>query len=363
MPDTIRSPLADFHLSQGATLGEYHGAVVPARFSEPTKEHHAVRTGSGLLDLSFRSKFAVKGRDAVKFLHRMVSNDVKSLSPGRGTYATLLNAQGHILADMRIFLAGDRLFVDTDADLRPKLMNALGRYIIGDRVELEPLDLAAIGLEGPTSRDLLEKTLHIEIPRLEEFGHFADNYAGFPVRVVRASSTGENGCEVWIEPKGMAGLWGAACGQGPTYGTLPCGTDALEMLRIEAGIPRYGAELAEDTLPLEAGLLNALSFTKGCYVGQEIVERARSRGHVNWRLVGLVVDSAAPPPAGEKLVAGDKEIGEVTSACVSPSLGKTVALAYVRREFSEPGARLSLVSGAHAQVEPIPFHHAVPSPS
>jgi glycine cleavage system T protein (aminomethyltransferase) len=356
MPELIPSPLADFHASRGATLGEYHGAIVPARFSDPLAEHRAVRTASGILDLSFRSKFAVKGRDAVKFLHRIVSNDVKALQPGQGAYATLLNAQGHILADMRIYLAADRLLVDTDADLRPKLMAALGRYIIGDQVELEPLDLGAVGFEGPQSRGLLEKTLHVELPALSEYGHFAENFAGFPIRVVRASITGEEGFEVWTGTKGMAGLWGAACGQAPTYGTLPCGTEAVELLRIEAGSPRYGSELAEDTLPLEAGLLNALSFTKGCYVGQEIVERARSRGHVNWKLVGLAVASAPPPAPGEKLAASGKEIGEVTSACFSPSLGKTIALAYVRREFSEPGAALALLSGARAQVVSLPFY-------
>jgi glycine cleavage system T protein len=361
--DAIHSPLAGFHASHGATLGEYHGALVPARFTDPFEEHRAARTASGLFDLSFRTKFAVKGRDAVKFLHRMVSNDVKSLQPGQGTYATLLNPQGHILADMRIFAAGDVLLVDTDADLRPKLMSALSRYIIADKVELEPLSWGALGIEGPTSRGLLEKTLHIELPALNEFGHFAENFAGFPVRVVRASNTGEEGFEVWVGPKGMEGLWGAACGQAPTYGTLPCGTEALELLRIEAGIARYGSELAEDTLPLEAGLLGALSFTKGCYVGQEIVERARSRGHVNWKLVGLLVDSSAPPAAGEKLVASGKEIGEITSSCVSPSIGKTIAMAYVRREVAEAGVALTLASGASAQVTQLPFYPGRPSAS
>ena len=151
-------------------------------------------------------------------------------------------------------------------------------------------------------------------------------------------------------------MWGAACGQAPTYDMLPCGTEALESLRIEAGIPRYGAELAEDTLLLEAGLLNAVSFTKGCYLGQEIVERARSRGHVNWRLVGLTVDSAQPPAPGEKLTAAEKQIGEITSACVLPSPGKTIALAYVRREVAETGTQLALASGAAAEVTALPFY-------
>jgi aminomethyltransferase len=209
---------------------------------------------------------------------------------------------------------------------------------------------------------LLEKTLHISLPTMREFDHFVTNYAGFPVRVVCVSSTGEEGYEVWAGAKGLLAVWGAACGQAPTYGMLACGTQALETLRIEAGIPRYGQELGEDTIPLEAGLWDALSFNKGCYVGQEIVERARSRGHVNWKLVGLVVESEAPPPAGEKLARAGREIGEVTSSCFSPTLAKTIALAYLRREVSEPGTKLEFPSGMLAEVVALPFYQRTPIP-
>ncbi len=356
MPDPIRSPLADCHVSQGATLGEYHGAVVPARFSGPQAEHQAVRAAAGLFDFSFRAKFAMKGEHRARFLQRMVSNDVSKIAPGQGTYATLLNAQGHILADLRIYCAEDLILIDTDADLRDKAMQTLRRYIIGDRVELEPLELFALALQGPRSRALLEKTLKVELPPLSEFDHFVASYDGFPVRVAGASSTGEEGYEVWVGAEGLVSVWRAASGQAPTYAMLPCGTEALETLRIEAAIPRYGPDLGEDTLPLEAGLFNALSFTKGCYIGQEIVERARSRGHVNWKLAGLVVDAALPPQPGEQLVSDGKKVGEVTSACVSPTLGKTLALAYVRREVSVPGTKLAFASGLTAEVIPLPFY-------
>jgi aminomethyltransferase len=356
MPAAIKSPLADYHVSQGATLGEYHGALVPVRFGDPVAEHQAVRKASGLFDFSFRGKFLAKGRDHARFLHRMVSNDVKKLSPGQGTYATLLTAQGHIVADFVLYCAEDCIIIDTDADLRDKAMTGLARYVVADQVGMEPLEIYALAFQGPRARPLLEKTLHIGLPAMQEFEHFPTNYAGHPVRVVCASSTGEEGYEIWVGARGLEAVWGAACGQAPTYGTLPCGFEALESLRIEAGIPRYGQELAEDTLPLEADLYKALSFTKGCYVGQEIVERARSRGHVNWKLVGLIVDSRVPPIAGERLASKEKEIGEVTSACVSPTLGKTLALAYVRREVSEPGTRLNTSSGVTAEVASLPFY-------
>jgi glycine cleavage system T protein len=351
----LTSPLNTYHASQGATLGEYHGAMVPARFTDPAAENRAVRSAAGLFDFSFRGKFRMSGRDHAKLLQRLVSNDVKKLTPGHGTYATLLNAQGHIVVDMRLYCAGDCFLVDVEADLREKAIQSFRRFIIADQVEIEPLELYALAFQGPRARGLLEKTLHIDLPAMQEFAHFTTNYAGFPLRVVRASSTGEEGYEVWLNAGGMEAVWGAACGQAPTYDMLPCGWEALEILRIEAGIPRYGTELGEDVIPLEAGLWNALSFNKGCYIGQEIVERARSRGHVNWNLTGLTVNSAQPIPPGGKAIVEGREVAEITSSCTSPTLGKIIALAYVRREFSEPGAKLTFASGVTAEVTALPF--------
>ena len=355
MPSPTRSPLADYHLSHGATLGEYHGAVVPARYSDPKAEHEAVRKAAGIFDFCFRAKFAAKGKDHASFLHNMLSNDVQGLTPGKGTHATLLNVKGHIVADLRIYREKDRILVDTDADLRDKTIETLNRYIIMDDVELQPLELFALAVQGPSSRALLATSLQIDLAKLEEFDHLQMNCFGFPVHVVRASSTGEEGYELWAGAEGLAPAWEVLCAQ-----AHPCGTDALEALRIEAGIPRYGPDLGEDTLPLEAGLFSALSFNKGCYLGQEIVERARSRGHVNWKLVGLFVDAPAPPASGETLFSADeknaKQLGEITSAAFSPTLGRMLALAYVRREVSHPGTKLVLASGAPAEVRELPFY-------
>jgi glycine cleavage system T protein len=358
MAELLRSPLADQHLAQGAVLGEYHGALVPARFSDPAGEHRAVRASVGLFDFSFRTLLALHGANRAKFLHRIVSNDIQSLQPGQGTYATLLNTQGHILADFRVYCAEDSLLINTDADLRDKTMQGLRRYIIGERLEVAPLELFAVSIQGKQSRALLAQALQLEVPALDEYANFAAQFGDFPLRVARASSTGEEGYEVWASAEGMAAVWAASRRLAPN--PAPCGFEALESLRIEAGIPRYGPDLGEDTLPLEADLFAALSFNKGCYVGQEIVERARSRGHVNWKLVGLLVEAPAPPAAGEALSAQAKAVGEVTSACVSPTLGKTIALAYVRREAAPPGTQLQLASGAAATVTALPFY---PPPS
>jgi glycine cleavage system T protein len=357
----LRSPLADDHLTRGATLAAYHGAEVPLRFADPRSEHETVRTAAGVFDFSFRSKFVLTGEHGVRFLHRIVSNDVKSLSTGQGTYATLLNAQGRILVDLRIYADADRLWVDTDVDLAEKAITTLKRYIIGDRVEIAPSELCAVAIQGPQSRKALHELLGSSLAGLErEMDHCAVDYQGQSGRVVRLSSTGDEGYEIWLEADAIKRFWRAAL---EASVASACGREALESLRIEAGIPRYGQDLAEDTLPLEAGLLNALSFNKGCYIGQEIVERARSRGHVNWRLMGLRLEEGAPvPPAGASLTSDDKTVGEVTSACFSPTLGRPLALAYVRREVSEPGTKLTLAPGVIAEVAQLPFAlHGSPS--
>jgi len=356
-----RSPLADDHQARRATLAAYHGAEVPLRFGDAGAEHEAVRAAVGLFDFSFRSKFTLRGEHRVRFLHRIVSNDVKNLSTGQGTYATLLSAQGRILVDLRIYADEDRLWVDTDADLAEKAIINLKRYIVGDHVEIEPSELSAVAIQGPQSWKALQEFFGSNLAPLErEMDHSAIDYGGRHARVVRLSSTGEEGYEVWLEAGTLRRFWRAALDENQASA---CGTQALESLRIEAGIPRYGQDLAEDTLPLEAGLLNALSFDKGCYIGQEIVERARSRGHVNWKLRGLRLEAGAPVPRpGESLTADDKSIGEVTSACLSPSLGRPVALAYLRREVSEPGTRLMFAAGFAAEVVQLPFFSRSGSP-
>jgi glycine cleavage system T protein len=358
VPEPIRSPLAGFHQSLGANFSEYHGALVPERFTDPAAEHRAVRRSVGLFDFSFRSRYVMEGPDRAKFLQRIVSNDVKNLAPGQGTYATLLTPQGHIVADFRICCTEESFIFDTDADLLEKALAGLKRYVIADRVTVEPLDAFALSVQGVCAREALERVLGKNLPAPADFGHFTIESAGNPVRVIQASSTGDEGYEIWSEPARALEVWKAFSESVRELDGQSCGTVALESLRIEAGIPRYGDDFGEDTIPLEAGLLNALSFNKGCYIGQEIVERTRSRGHVNWKLVGLTIDAPGAPAAGEKVLSEGKEIGEITSSCLSPTLAKTLALAYVRREASDPGTRLTLATGSAAQVAVLPFYRS-----
>lgn len=347
-------PLID-PASPETALAEYHGVILPAWRSDSLAEHHAVRRAAGLFDFSFRAQFSATGSDRVRFIHGMVSNDVRNLVPGGGVYATILDVRGHILADVRIYCCEDRLLLETDADLIEKAMATLNRYNIGGRVPLERTEQTALALQGPASGQIVQEVLGVAPPGPEEYRHTAIQFEGAQLRVIRASITGEEGYEIWGGAEAIRKTGTLLLERGAPQGVLACGWRALETLRIEAGIPMYHAELAEDTLPLEANLTSALSFNKGCYIGQEIVERARSRGRVNWTLAGLTIDSAGPPRAGDKVSRGDQEVGEITSACVSPTLGKTIALGYLRREASEPGTNLSLGSGSAAIVTALPF--------
>ena len=352
------SPLSDLYARENAHLAEYHGGLLPRYFSDPVAEHLAVRRHAGLFDYSFRAHLALTGDDRAKFLHRIVSQDIRNVAPGHGTYSTLLNPQGHILADFCVYSTDDRLLIDTDADLRDKLTQGLRKYIIADKVQVESRDTAAIAIQGPESLGIIKKALQSELHLAKEHDHATSHLAGLSVRILRAGSTGEEGYEIWVARQHLERAWKLLRETaGPAGATaFCCGVTALETLRIEAGIARYGSDMGEDTILNEAALFNAVSFNKGCYIGQEIVERARSRGHVNWKLMGVVVDSASPPQPGEKLLAGSKEIGEITSACVSPTLGKTIALAYLRREASEPGTDVLLASGVQAEVTSLPFY-------
>jgi glycine cleavage system T protein len=359
MPEPGHSPL-EAHVAQAGPLVAYHGALLPAWYSDWIAEHHAVRNAAGLFDFSFRSKFSARGSDRVRFLQGMVSNDVKVLNPGQGTSALLLDVRGHVLADLRIYCTDDRFIVDTDADLLEKVLQALNHYNIGGRTPLEPLNVAALAVQGPRAKTVLTEALGTNLDLLDPLNHALISWAEHPLRIICAGDVGEDGYEVWADTEVLPALWDALVEHGRGLGLLICGVNALETLRIEAAIPKYGSELAEDTLPLEAGVLNAISFNKGCYVGQEIVERSRSRGRVNWKLVGMFVESDDVPRPGDRLHTDGKDVGEVTSACLSPTLGKVIAVGYVRREHSEPGSRLTLDSGQSAEVTALPFYSRRP---
>jgi aminomethyltransferase len=293
-------------------------------------EFRALIGGCGIYDLRGRSRVVLTGSDRVRWLNGMVTNNVRDLAVGRGVYAFLLNPQGHIQADLYAFQRGEHILVDFDSDLREKVLALFDHYIIADDVEVADIssNLSAIGLSGPQASDIL-KQAGFSWQELEPL-QFADvvwNELG--VTILRSGEEAAPSWQVWMGAGNFAKVWDALV----SAGAKPCGQDALELFRIAKGIPRYGQDIRERDLPQETRQERALHFTKGCYVGQEIVERIRSRGAVHRVFSGFRVEGPLPV-AGSKIQAEGKDVGEVTTSAVLPfeSGNRSVALGYIRRE-------------------------------
>jgi folate-binding protein YgfZ len=320
----------------GANPSEHSGAVgTPAPdFGDPRAEFQALLSGCGLYDLSWRAKIAVTGGDRVRWLNGMATNNVRDLAPGHGVYAFLLNAQGRIQADLYVFQRGDSLLVDTERGQREKVLQLFDHYIIADDVEIADVSdkLTALGLTGPESRHVLERT-GIAVPDLAHL-QFADvAWQQKTITLLRSGEEARESWQIWSAPEHAGELWSALL----KAGARPIGTIALNLFRISRGIPQFGEDIRERDLPQETGQTRALNFTKGCYLGQEIVERIRSRGAVHRQFTAFVVEGLLPEP-GAKIMAGEnteeKEVGEITSSAVLPLPGgdRTVVLGYLRRE-------------------------------
>jgi folate-binding protein YgfZ len=314
----------------GTNHAERGGASVALDFGDPRAECESLLSGCGVYDLSWRAKIAVTGGDRVRWMNGMVTNNVRDLAPERGVYAFLLNAQGRIQADLYVFQRGESLLVDTERVQLEKVMQLFEHYIIADDVEITAVSdkLTAIGLTGPESRQVLERA-NVAVPDLAHL-QFADfTWHEQPVTLLRSGEEAGGSWQLWIAPESVDELWDALV----KSGARPTGTTALNLFRISRGIPQFGVDIRDRDLPQETGQTRALNFTKGCYLGQEIVERIRSRGAVHKQFTGFVVEGALPEP-GTKILADEKDVGEITSSAVLPLLAgdRPVALGYLRRE-------------------------------
>jgi aminomethyltransferase len=297
--------------------------------------YRALRHGAARLDLSSHGRIRVTGRDRARLLHSVTSNEVKKLTPGAGCYAFLLTPQGRIQADLNLLCFPDHFLIDTEPELRDKVPQLILKYKVADQVEIEDITdrTFAIGLEGPGAAAALTAAV-AQVPA-ERYSYLPwDNWF-----VANLSASGEAGFRIFGE------------GTAPALFTeLPAASEAdVRQVRIENGLPRFGEDIRETTLPQESGQMHAVNFQKGCYIGQEIVERIRARGHVNKKLVRLAIDGAEAPPPGTALSADGQQAGEITSAVYSPELGHVAALGYLRWAFAEPGKLLD-AGGVAARV-------------
>lgn len=312
-------------------------------------EYQALTQGVGVADVSDRSFVELVGADRAKFLHNLCSNDVLRLAPGQGCEALLLNAKGRVVGHVFVYCSPEALVLDSAPGQSEKLLTHLDRYIIREKVELkdESERFAQLLLAGPQAGELLGG-LGAEAPQVW-LAHGPAEIAGQPVFVRRSGLTGPDAFTVVCfrpqQEEVLQSLTGA--------GAVRCGAEAVEAVRIEAGMPQYGTDATEDNLPQELDRNDrAISFTKGCYLGQETVARIDALGHVNRTLVGLRLAGSEAPAAGAELKAGDLVVGRITSAAFSPKFGG-VALGYVRRGHNHPGARLTTATG-EAEVVALP---------
>ncbi len=303
--------------------------------------YEALRTNAAWIDLSARGKIRVSGEDRARLLHAMSTNHVAGLQPKDGLYAFFLTAQGRIIADACIYNLGETILLDTEPETADKLREHLDKYIIADDVTLEDetAQWAVVAIEGPGSLDLAS-TLGLAVPDKQyslatwslATGSSATGKDAFAVRV---ASTGSIGIRVFMPLPQKDDLMARL--------PVPEATSMeARIVRLENGVPRFGEDLSERYLVQETQQFHAVHDSKGCYVGQEIVERVRSRGQVHRLLTSIRVKSDTPPPPGSKLSANGKDVAEITSAAYSPALGEVVALGYVRAEVLQSRPELIL---------------------
>jgi folate-binding protein YgfZ len=329
---------------------------IPLDYGDAAAEYRAVRQRVGVIDRGDRGLIEATGRDRASFLHALLSNEIKALTPGQGCAATLLDIHGKVQATLLVWVLDDRIVVVTPPGVAGAVYEQLDKYLFAEKVVLEDVS-AAHGLllvAGPEATTLV-RGLAAVAPPDSPWASVAATLEGVDVRLVRgAGETGE--AEVWIMAPagGAARVWDSVL----AAGARPVGERAAETLRIEAGTPRFGRDVDSSVLLPEIPFDALVSQTKGCYPGQEVVVRIRDRGHVNRQLRGLLLDGADVPEPGAEVFADGAAIGRITSATRSPALGRAVALGFIRRQHAPAGTRVEVRSGDQtlgAVVSDLPF--------
>ncbi len=360
------SPMRDALAAAGARFADHRGNEVAEEFSGIDQEYRAACEAVVVGDRSYRAQLRVTGTDRVKFLHNMLTNDVKSLGPGDGLHAALLTRLGKIVSDLFVYQLDDATLLEMEPQALTPVTEALSHYIISEDVDLKDSsdEEALFSVQGPRSSELLSRVSDDGWSELAAFHFIQTTLAGRKARVSATPHGPGQSFDIALPPKDAAGLLEKLLAAGEPLGLRPAGWQTMEIRRIESGIPLFGVDMDPSHFPIEAGLDEAISFTKGCYLGQEYVVRLAHRGHLNRKLVGFqVTDSRVPRPGdgisgSEDNVGQNRQIGQVTSAAFSASLGHPIALGYVHRDSFAPGTPVRIHRADqvfNAQVTELPF--------
>jgi folate-binding protein YgfZ len=307
------------------------------------EEYQTIRDSAGLLMLTGYSILSATGKDRARFLHGLLSNEIKGLKEGQGCFSAMLNAQGKTLALMEVLCLRDSILLLLGTDSLEKVQAHLRKYIISDQVEIMPMDTAHVlySLQGPRAMQRIRELFDLP-DSFHVFDHFLVCRGALTPRIIISDRSGVGGVDLMVPESQQDELKQILLSNSVGPDIAEVSMEALNLHRIESGIPWFGVDLNENQLPLEAGLKNAISYTKGCYLGQEIIARATYRGHLNRKLCGLILEGTDPAHRGCPLFLGEKEVGIITSSVFSPTLHSGIALAYLRQEVWEPGTRLMM---------------------
>jgi folate-binding protein YgfZ len=344
----FQTPLAIEERALGARMGEFTGVTLPEGFSSFEEEYRAARQTVALFDTSWHVNANFTGRDRVKYLHAITSANLKDLPEGRGVLALLLSPQGRILAELELYVLPERVLVRSHVSLRDQTLATLKKYILGSQVKLEDITEAtgSFAIEGPRAADLVRKVCGVGLESVPEMGGAEISVDGVPCQLIRRSHFKLPGAEILGARDSVAALWRAFVEAVCEQGGAPIGMAALNSLRLEAHVPWFPVDFNDSAIPHEAAVEEThISYNKGCYTGQEIVERVRSRGQVNRKRASLRFSSAEPPLTGTKLTAGGADVGAITSAAYSPASGSAIGMGYLRREHNSPGSVVEYEGG------------------
>jgi folate-binding protein YgfZ len=344
----FETPLLETHRASGARIGEFQGCLLPEGFSNFDAEYAKTRQNVALFDTNWHLNAHFTGRDRVKYLHAITSGNVKDLTQDRGTLALLLSPQGRILAELEIYALAESVLVRSHVSLREQTIATLKKYILGSQVKLEDETdtTGRFAIEGPRATVAVKELSGLELHELPEMATREIEINGIPCRVIRRSHFAQPGAEFIARREALPALWEKARMAIQAQGGAPIGMLALNSLRLEAGVPWFPLDFNDTVIPHEAAVETThISFNKGCYTGQEIVERVRSQGRVNRKRVLLKFSSAQPPLPGTKLRAGGNDIGAITSAAYSPSYGTAIGMGYVKRDQHAAGSTVEYDGG------------------
>ncbi len=354
VPDRMM-PLLDLHRELGARVAERQGVLVPTAYAPVAEEVEGVREGCGLVDRSWIDRLEMRGADRQRFLSGLVTCEVRELGPEGGAYGFLTSRKGGIVADFGLLALAESFWLELPSGRGAPVVEHLEKYVLAERVEVAGLErMLPLTLIGEAARKVLREALDGGIPPAAEarWGHALIELADTRIRLANRPLLGAEAWTLWT-PREAASQVLRALLDLPEV--RPVGYDALDTLRLEAGVAWWGRDYDESNLPQETGLDEALNFTKGCYLGQEVVARIHYRGGVARRLCGLQFDGDEPPPEGTELLLEGRPVGRVGSVAVSPVLEGPVGLAMLHKRGAEPGTRLEVAGDGEAEVTELPL--------